>query len=155
MSPEENVIRISAASGQTVPDVRASGESRSSAHQAQTPFSSSESDAVKVTFSSEVSARLAKEAGNDSVKLADEEAKSNKQSAEETAQSFEDLINAISPTQVRFGVSVASKGEAINFQVVDKKSGKVVREFPPESLHRTKNLVEANGAARLFLNHTV
>ena len=45
---------------------------------------------------------------------------------------FESSINS---TEVRFDVSIKDSGKtSMFFQVVEKKSGKVIRQFPPEEL---------------------
>lgn len=76
--------------------------------------------------------------------------KTPKEQALDLAKSAQQLEQALANTKVKFGVQIsedAAKGP--RFQVIDKETGKVVREFPPESfrdaLHNAAGSADENG----------
>jgi uncharacterized FlaG/YvyC family protein len=80
------------------------------------------------------------------------EVEDKRQVFEEVAAQFEKELNQ---TEVRFNVSVVDTGEGSNndlrFQVVEKETGEVVREFPPERvLSHLKEGGGDNSLAGLF-----
>ena len=169
MSTNTDAISINSSSASIVaPEARPSGEVRlESSAQAPQSRAGDTSDAVKVLLSSSApatdssnsssntTASSAAFAENEKASIAAEkkQTESAQKAAEDAAKSFEDLINKISPTQVKFGVSVSAEvGKAINFRVVEKESGKVVREFPPESLREMKTMADRNGGNGLLIN---
>ncbi len=63
--------------------------------------------------------------GKASAKLTDEQ-------AQQLAEQYQAVLNQ---TSVRFGVTVEhGENKAISFQVIDRESGKVVRQFPAEKM---------------------
>lgn len=68
---------------------------------------------------------------------------------EKLAEKLEQAINQVHGTEVKFRVmSQAEEGTVVNFAVIDKETGKVLREFPPESvkaLAEGSNLEDGQG----------
>lgn len=55
------------------------------------------------------------------------------QKAKEIAKKLDNVAAEIQSTKVTFDLSIQQEGRSsLSFQVVDKESGKVVRQFPPE-----------------------
>ena len=86
-----------------------------------------DSDAVKVEVSSE------------EVRSSDEKtSKIVRDNIEEQAAQLEKTLNS---KVVRFRVAVKEGDRAeMHFQVVDRETGKIVREFPPEKAHDFKDI---------------
>ncbi len=80
-----------------------------------------------------------------------------KEKARQEARELEAKIKSVSNTQVQFGVEVAEGKEDndLNFKVVDKRTGKTLREFPPESLSKVKSGVSESNGVGLLLNQAV
>jgi|GEM_PF-5793397 len=70
--------------------------------------------------------------------------------AVQLAKSYEKAINA---TQVKFSVGFEERGNnVINFQVIDKDTGQVLRQFPAESIKalEQKASAEPSSSGKLF-----
>jgi len=64
----------------------------------------------------------------------------NREDAKKLAERLEDTMNQ---TEVKFSVSVeGDAGSTMRFVVLDKRSGEVVREFPPEEARALKEKQE-------------
>lgn len=73
-----------------------------------------------------------------------------REEAETIAKGLEQSLNTI---QVRFGVSVGEDARTgLHFKVVDKETGRVIREFPPEKAFEMKEKEQegSSEAGRLF-----
>lgn len=95
------------------------------------------SDAVEISLTSATPSTNSRSAdplsqGNTS----DSSAELTKEQAQQLAEQYQTSLNK---TSVRFGVTVAKDNtEAISFQVIDKETGKVVRQFPADSSSAAK-----------------
>jgi uncharacterized FlaG/YvyC family protein len=96
-----------------------------------------------------------KETNPQSIKLTKEEAK-------EAAADLEKALNKVGNTEIQFNVSLVVAGGAdeskskvtdFKFQVVEKKTGKIIRQFPPDDINGIKQRAQQNSPkAGLFLN---
>ncbi|MFN8388674.1 MAG: flagellar protein FlaG [Bdellovibrionota bacterium] len=101
------------------------------------------SDAVTVEVSG---AAGEKPAVQGQVAAAEKQAPNEKSfdSAKAVAENLRKVFDQIRSTQVSFDVSIQESGAStLSFQVIDTKSGEVVREFPPEIAKSLNNLDEA------------
>jgi len=71
------------------------------------------------------------------------------ETATRLAENLRRALSHITSTKVSFDVSIQSEGKSsLSFQVIDTKSGEVLREFPPaiaESLSHRAELADAKG----------
>lgn len=71
------------------------------------------------------------------------------ESAERLAENLKRALTHITSTKVSFDVSIQQEGKSsLSFQVIDTKSGEVLREFPPEiaeSLSHRAELADGKG----------
>ncbi len=93
-------------------------------------------DAVRVDLTSSIVRQaVAKGSGEEGERApseASEESPAKEFDLEKVRERFESSINS---TEVRFDVSIKDSGKSsLFFQVVEKESGKVIRQFPPEEL---------------------
>lgn len=104
----------------------------------QTAARDAGADAVRVDISASFVRQAVAKAkeGEDKPKRtsadASDELKARELGLEEVRERYESSINS---TEVRFDVSIRNSGKSsLFFQVVEKESGKVIRQFPPEEL---------------------
>jgi len=74
--------------------------------------------------------------------------KLSKEEAEKEAKDLEQLLNKPAETEIKFNVSLVGTGEKssvtdFKFQVVDKETGKIIRQFPPEDINGVKARAKA------------
>lgn len=111
-------------------DVRVVGGAETSRQQ---PSPMRAEDAVRVQVGQVASVVATSDArpvqkGEKKVELSEEEAR-------DIAKSLEKYLNEVHGTKVKFNVSLAhDEANAFSFQVVEKKTGRVVRQFPPEDV---------------------
>jgi uncharacterized FlaG/YvyC family protein len=76
------------------------------------------------------------------------------QEAKELATRFESAVNS---TQVKFKVSLEERGNnVINFQVIDRETGQVIRQFPAEELkEKEQKLAQAGDGSGLLFDSAV
>ena len=93
-------------------------------------------DAVRVDLSASIVRRaVAKGAEEDRERAEDDESGNSKVTGINPEEMRERFENAINSTEVRFDVSIKDSGKSsLFFQVVEKESGKVIRQFPHEEL---------------------
>ncbi|HQH28313.1 MAG TPA: flagellar protein FlaG [Oligoflexia bacterium] len=66
---------------------------------------------------------------------AERAAQVTEETAARLAERLERMMNDIHGTQVKFRVERIAKGEgSLSFAVVDRESGEIIREFPPEQV---------------------
>ena len=76
-----------------------------------------------------------------------------KEQANELAVRLEKAINAAFGKEIRFNVSAEkSQSNRFNFQVVDSKTGEVVRQFPSEELTKVASGIEDRGGQGLLVD---
>lgn len=77
-----------------------------------------------------------------------------KEDAEQVAKDFEEFLNTTHDTVIRFRVSVTDEEQnaGFRFQVVDRETGQIVRQFPPDDIIGLKSRVAtaAQGQGVLF-----
>jgi uncharacterized FlaG/YvyC family protein len=137
-----------------------SGSANSLAVSSSQPTIDAAKDAVTLSFSSQAvttatSSALAPAAvkGNVSNPSNSGDSKLSEETALQFAEDVEKHLNKFGDTQVQFSVKITEDtAHGINFQVVDKESGKVLREFPPESLRELKTSVSIQNGVGLLLD---
>ena len=90
-------------------------------------------DAVTVDLSQNAEAQASSEPDASATAAKNNsEASISRDQAEKIAKRYEAALNE---TQVRFKVSLEERGNnVINFQVVEKETGRIVRQFPPDKI---------------------
>ena len=88
----------------------------------------------------------------------DKSSKLSKEEAEKAAKDLEKALNRPADTEIKFNVKLISAGEEggvtdFKFQVVEKGTGKVVRQFPPEDINGIKERARTTPAIPgIFIN---
>ncbi|MCB0358642.1 MAG: flagellar protein FlaG [Bdellovibrionales bacterium] len=140
-----STVVTKAANGSAVSQVASVAQPQSKSGSRDVSVSQPESDAVRVELTaSQVRDRRAPVTTSEGADRSQDERSATRDQTEREEQEFSDrqledsrrrLEKAINSTEVRFEVSPAKDGDSnLFFQVVDKESGKVIRQFPPEKL---------------------
>lgn len=91
-------------------------------------------------------------------KLSAKEGSSKESEPKKTERKSDDIadkLNEVSKTKVKFQFASAGAGGAdIRFQILDKESGEVVREFPPDTINEIKEKIEDGDYSGIVINKT-
>lgn len=98
------------------------------------------SDAVKLTLASEEKPEPAAETKD---KKETSTQGLTRDDAEKLANDLEQVLNSPEDTVIRFRVSLENRSSGFRFQVVERETGRVVRQFPPEDILGLKERARA------------
>jgi len=89
-----------------------------------------------------VAVRLSSEQSSPNAKIQEEEKKEEKRSEEGREVSRNEVAELFNfeEKDVEFDVKLNDRSQDLRFRVVDRETREVIREFPPESLRRSKEL---------------
>ncbi len=95
--------------------------------------------------------------GGDSGRVSDAKAQPlTREEAERIVRDLEEILKDVSPTALKFEVSQEENDDsAFSFKVIDRETGKVIRQFPPDEALSVLMKLDSKNGAGLILNESV